>query len=422
MRFCLAVSALVTTGILTLSPMAQAADALPRAKPEDVGMSSARLALIGKALNDEIARGQMPGAILAIARRGKLVYFESFGYRDKAAGTPMTADTIFNVASMTKPQTAVAALQLYEQGKLLMDEPVAKYFPKIGEMRVAVMDEKKQKVIGTEPVNRKITIQDLFKHTSGLIYGGRGASAVHEMYPSGSSPAAETMTGAQFVDKLASLPLLHQPGAMWHYGFGLDVLGLVVEQITEQSLGQYLSENVWKPLGMTDTTFLVSADKAARYAKALPVDPVTGQPQNVRPLTQPKKFECGGGCTASTAGDYMRFASMLLNKGTYDGTRILGRKTVEYMTSNQLSNDLKLTNAGPPDYGFGLSVAVRTRPGDSRLMGSVGDFTWGGASGTNWWADPQEELAVVWMTYTPGEGRLKYRQMISALVYQAIVN
>jgi CubicO group peptidase (beta-lactamase class C family) len=228
------------------------------------------------------------------------------------------------------------------------------------------------------------------------------------------------MTGAEFIDKLASLPLLHQPGAAWNYGFGLDVLGLIVEQVSEQSLGQYMAENIWKPLGMVDTGFVIPADKADRYAKPLPNDPDTGRPVTIRPNLQPKKFECGGGCLASTANDYMRFASMLVDRGSYDGVRILGRKTAEYMTANQLPNGLRLTNTGPRDYGFGLGVAVRTVPGVSPWQGSVGDFTWGGAQGTNWWGDPAQELAVVWMGYSPGPQRIKYRSMINALVYQAI--
>ena len=426
MRITHAISALVASGILSVPFLAQAADPLPRAKPEEVGMSSERLALIGKTVNAEIARDQLPGAVLLIARRGKLVYFETFGYLDKAAGTPMPPDAIFNIASMTKPMTAVAALQLYEQGRLMMDEPVSKYFPKFANMQVAVMDAKKENIVERVPAAHKITIQDLFRHTSGMIYGGRGTTAVHKLYPEGSSQAAETMTGAEFLDHLSSRPLLYQPGTVWDYGFGLDVLGQIVESLTEQSLGKYLQEHVQRPLGMVDTGFLIPADKAVRYAKALPNDPDSGRPQSLRPLTQPVKFECGGGCAASTASDYMRFALMLLNKGTYDGTRILGRKTAEYMLSNQLAPEVKnlIMNGDPTraDYGFGLGLAVRTTPGIVRLMGSVGDFSWPGASGTNWWGDPREELAVVWMAHSPGTIRWKYRQMINALVYQAIAD
>jgi CubicO group peptidase (beta-lactamase class C family) len=416
---------MIATGALGVSAAAQEGP-LPRAKPEEAGMSSARLGEIAKTLNADIARGRIPGAVVAIARRGKLVYFEAFGYRDKAAGVPMTTDTIFNIASMTKPMTAVAALQFYEQGRLLMDDPVAKYFPKFADMKVAVLDAKGESIVATVPAARKITIQDLYRHTSGLIYGARGSTAVHKLYPAGSGPAAGALSSAEFLDKLAAQPLLHQPGAVWDYGFGLDVLGLVVEQLSEQTLGGYLRDNVLEPLGMTDTHFLIPADKAQRYAKALPNDPDTGQPQSLMALTQPRKFECGGGCAASTAGDYLRFALMLMNKGQYRDARVLARKTVDYMLSNQLGSEVRnlIGNADPTraDYGFGLGLAVRTTAGIARIMGSVGDFSWPGASGTNWWADPEEELAVVFMAHSPGSIRWHYRQVINALVYQAIAD
>jgi CubicO group peptidase (beta-lactamase class C family) len=398
---------------------------LPRAKPEDVGMSSERLALIGKTINAEIARGQLPGAVLLIARRNKIVYYEAFGFRDKEAGVPMTTDTIFSVASMTKPMTAVAALQLYEQGKLLMNDPVAKYFPKFGKMQVAVLDAKKENIIDRVPAVKQITVQDLFRHTSGIPYGDRGTTAVHKMLPPGSSVSSLTMNGSEFLEKLSSAPLLYQPGTVWDYGFGLDVLGLIVESITEQSLGQYLQNHVWKPLGMVDTSFSAFPDKKTRYAKALPNDPVTGRPQPSSAADVVRKFDCGGGCAVSTASDYLRFALMLMNKGQLGDTRILGRKTVEYMLSNQLGPDVKnlIVNADPTraNYGFGLGLGVRTTAGIVPVMGSVGDFSWPGASGTNWWADPHEELVVVWMASTPGTIRWTYREMVNALVYQAIV-
>ena len=419
------ICAVVAAGVLSSSAAAQDTP-LPRAKPEDAGMSSARLGEIAKTLNTDVARGRIPGAVVAIARRGKLVYFEAFGYRDKAAGVPMTTDTIFNIASMTKPMTAVAALQLYEQGRLLMDDPLAKYFPKFADAKVAVMDAKGETIVGSVPAARKITMQDLYRHTSGLIYGGRGTTAVHKLYPSGSGPASDAMSGPEFLDKLATLPLLHQPGAAWDYGFGLDVLGLVVEQLSEQTLGRYLADNLFKPLGMVDTYFQIPADNAARYAKALPNDPDTGQPQSLMALTQPRKFECGGGCAASTASDYLRFALMLMSNGRHGEARILARKTTEYMLSNQLGPEVRnlIANADPTraDYGFGLGLAVRTTPGIVRTMGSVGDFSWPGASGTNWWADPKEELAGVFMAHSPGSIRWHYRQVINALVYQAIVD
>ena len=401
-------------------------DPLPRAKPEDVGFSSERLARIGTVLKADIEAGRIPGAVIAIARRGKLVAFDAYGWRDKAAGVAMTTDTIFNIASMTKPMTTVGALMLYEQGKILIDDPLSKYFPKFADARVAIRDANGEPTAETVSANRKITIQDLMRHTSGLIYGGRGTTLVHKMYPSGSVDAAREFDGTAFMDKLSTLPLLYQPAAVWDYGFGLDVLGLTIENITKQTLGQYLRANIFTPLGMNDTGFSISPEKAARYARPLPIDPDTGKSQARSPeLTQPLKFECGGGCAASTASDYLKFATMLMNGGRSGEARLLGRKTVDYMLSDQLGPNIKnlVGNADPTraDYGFGLGLAVRTTPGVVRMMGSVGQFSWPGASGTDWWVDPKEELVVVYLAAAPGPLRWHYRQKINALVYQAIM-
>ncbi len=411
---------------LLASGAAFAEDPLPRARPEEVGLSSERLARIGETLKADIEAGRIPGAVIAIARRGKLVALDAYGWRDKTAGIAMTTDTIFNIASMTKPMTTVGALMLYERGKILIDDPLSKYFPKFASMRVAVRDAG-EPTAETVPANRPITIQDLMRHTSGLIYGGRGNTLVHKMYPAGSSDAAREYDGAAFMEKLASLPLLYQPATVWDYGFGLDVLGLTIESITGEKLGQYLQANMFAPLGMTDTGFSISADKASRYARPLPADPDTGKPQARSPeLTQPLKFECGGGCAASTASDYLRFAMMLMNGGRAGETRLLGPRTVAYMLSDQLGPNIKnlVGNADPTraDYGFGLGLAVRTTPGVVRMMGSVGQFSWPGASGTDWWVDPKEELAVVYLSAAPGPIRWHYRQKINALVYQAIID
>src|SRR5437868_7443242 len=235
-----AIKILATTFCLLASGAAFADDPLPRAKPEDVGLSSERLARIAEVLKADIDAGRIPGAVIAIARHGKLVALDAYGWRDKAGGVAVTTDTIFNIASMTKPMTAVGGLMLYEQGKLLIDDPLSKYFPKFAGIRVAARDGGGEPTVDTVPANRPITIQDLMRHTSGLIYGGRGNTVVHKMYPAGSADAARQYDGAAFVDKLASLPLLHQPATVWDYGFGLDVLGLTIESISKQTLGQYL--------------------------------------------------------------------------------------------------------------------------------------------------------------------------------------
>ena len=417
---------LAATFCLFASGAAFAADPLPRARPEDVGMSSERLARIGEVLKADIAAGRIPGAVIAIARHGRLVELDAYGWRDKAAGVAMTTDTIFNIASMTKPMTTVGALMLYERGQIRIGDPLSTYFPKFANMKVAARDANGQPTTETVPADRQITIQDLMRHTSGLIYGGRGNTLVHKMYPSGSADASREYDGAAFMDKLASLPLLHQPATVWDYGFGIDVLGLTIEKISGQTLGQYLKANLFTPLGMNDTGFSVSAEQAVRYAKPLPTDPDTGKAQMRSPeLTQAIKFDCGGGCAASTASDYLRFAMMLLNEGRNGEARLLGPRTIAYMLSDQLGPNIRnlIGNADPTraDYGFGLGLAVRTTTGVVKMMGSVGQFSWPGASGTDWWADPKEDLAVVYMSAAPGPIRWHYRQTINALVYQAIV-
>jgi CubicO group peptidase (beta-lactamase class C family) len=417
----------MTVSLQSVSPAsATSVLPLPLAAPGEVGFDPARLARIGDVLNRDIAGGQIPGAVVGIVRKGKLVALDAYGYRDARAGQPMTVDCIFNIASMTKPMTTVAALLLYEEGRLLLDDSLTKYFPKVGALGVGIMDEPGERVLRSEAPSRPNMILDLMRHTCGLPYGNRGNTAVHRRYPHGSHAAAAAMTGAEFLDRLASAPLLHHPGAVWDYGFGLDVLGLVIEKVVGQNLGQFLEARLFVPLGMVDTAFYVPYGKAGRYAKELPEDPLTGRPQSLPDLRKLMHFDCGGGGAVSTAADYLRFALMLLGKGEFAGTRILGRKTVEYMLANQLAPDVVnlIGDADPTraGYGFGLGVAVRTTAGISPMLGSVGEFNWPGMSGTNWWADPREQLAVVFMSHAPGPIRWHYRRLINALVYQAIVD
>ncbi|MFI5400210.1 MAG: serine hydrolase domain-containing protein [SAR324 cluster bacterium] len=403
-------------------------DPLPRAKPEAVGMSSAKLERIGAMLREDVAKGRIPGAVVAIARRGKLAYFEAVGYRDKAAGALMTTDAIFSVASMTKPMTTVAALTLTEEARILLDDPVGKYLPALANRRVAVLrtDASGKTTIDTVPAQRQPTIQDLMRHTSGLLYGGRGSTALHALYPPSSSRSAALYSGAEFIDKLGTLPLMYQPGTVWDYSLAVDVLGQVVEKVAGKSLGAVLQERLFQPLGMVDTGFIVPPEKSGRYAHALPDDPETGKPQTMMDATRPNKFDCGGGCAVSTAGDYVRFAQMLLNKGQLDGVRILSRKTVEHMTSDQLGPEVRNLIADVDStrigYSFGLGLAVRKETGLSPLIGSTGDYSWGGAYGTNFWVDPREQLVVVFMAHAPGAIRVHYRQVMNVLVEEAIAD
>ena len=401
------------------------AASLPTAKPEDVGLSSARLARITETLKADVERGRIPGAVVVIARPGRIAYAEAVGFRDKTAGATMSTDAIFRIASMTKPLVSVAIMMLYEDGQLFVNDPISKYIPSIGTMRVGVerLDPMTGKsVLTLVPAEREMSLQDLLRHTSGLTYGNRGTTAIHQAYPTSSNAASRELTSAEFIDRLAKAPLLFHPGTRWEYGFSTDVLGRVVEIVSGKSLGAFLTERLFEPLRMADTAFWVPPAKRGRLAQALPIDPDTGKAVTIPDVTLPAKFECGGGCAVSTAADYARFAQMLLGRGTLEGTHILGRKTVEYMTADHLAPGI--TGAGTyspgPGYGFGLGFAVRRETGIANLTGTAGDYTWGGAYGTAFWIDPKEQLIVVSMTQAPGAIRTHYRQLLKTFVLQTI--
>ncbi len=434
--------ALAGVGIaLCVSSSAGAADPLPRARPESVGMSTERLTRITEVLRRDVQAAQMPGAVVAVARRGKLVYFEAIGFLDAEAKIPMPKDAIFSIASMTKPFVGVGTMLLEEEGSLHLADPVARYLPAFG--KVLVADERAAAPVTVDPATpataiakvnpfslvpprSPITVHDLLRHTAGMVYGSGGDTAVHKLWPRTSAEASFAFDGPAFLAKLASLPLRHHPATVWEYSLSIDVAGLVIESLTKRSLGQFLATRLWQPLGMIDTGFVVPPDKVARFARALPRDPVTGAPQAVPDSTQPRKFECGGGCAVSTAADYLRFAQMLLDGGRLGRTRLLGRKAVELMTSDHLGEAIDNpalridpTRAGQ---GFGLTVGVRTHAGLSPFTGSVGEFGWGGANGTQFWVDPRERLVVVFMAHTPGAKRAHYRRLMSSLVNGAIAD
>lgn len=400
---------------------ALAADPLPRGAPESLGFAPERLERIRTTLEADIARGQLPGAVIAIARRGRLAYFEAFGYLDGARTRTMPLDAIFPIASMTKPLTGVAIMTLLEEGRLAIGDPVTRFFPELGDRRVAVDGSPDT----TVPAARPMTLIDLARHTSGLTYGARGNTALHRQYPGSSSASSREFDAAGFMARLAALPLLYQPGTAWDYSLSIDVLGLVVEKIAEQRLGEALTQRVFRPLGMIDSGFLVPEAHRARYATPLPLDPTTQRPQQVEMGLSAPRFDCGGGCAVSTAGDYLRFAQMLLNGGTLDGSRVLSRASIAEMTRDHMhpgiQNNLTGTEGNMVNWGFGLTVAVRREAG-SALLGNPGMFSWNGAYGTAMWVDPREELAVVFMAATPGLLRQYYRRVINALVYQAIAD
>jgi len=396
---------------------------LPLAEPQALGFAADRLPRIATALQAEVARRALPGAVLMIARRGKLAYCETFGHLDPVAGSAMPVNAMFSIASMTKPLVTAGALMLCEEGRMAVNQPVRHYLPQLAGMRVNPPLCDGEAGAPTEAALREMTIEDLMRHTAGLSYG-RGEKAIYRRYPASSDAASSRWTGSEFLAQLATLPLHYQPGSNWEYSLGLDVLGLAIEAVAGMPLARFLDERLFQPLGMRDTAFTVPADQVARYAKALAVDPVTGAAQTLRDGTTPHKFDCGGGCAISTAADYLRFAQMLLNRGELDGVRVLSRKTVEFMTSDHLGPEVDLGKLNDyPNirgYGFGLGVAVRRSAGRGGMPSTAGEFHWAGSTGTYFWVDPAEELVTVFMAHAPGEIRYYHRQLLHALILQAM--
>jgi CubicO group peptidase (beta-lactamase class C family) len=412
--------ALTAQGMLAGSALAQP---LPTAAPESVGFSSQRLKNIDTFFASEMAQKRVPGAVVAIARNGKLVYFKAFGQADPVRGTPMNTDTIFQLASMTKIQAAVGALALTEQGKLPLQSKLADYFPAFGTMAVGVPTADGK--FTTEPQKRPIFIHDLFRHTSGLTYGGRpdGGSPIAAQWPSGG--AAQTMGSAsEFANAIAKLPLVYQPGTVFEYSLSFDVLGAVVEKISGTTLGGHLNDAVWKPLKMTDTTFRPTEAQMARVARPFPNNPLDGKPQSIAALTRAATFDCGGACAFGSMGDYIRFGQMLINGGGLEGAQVLSPATVQLMTSDHLGAGIqnRVANVEPHrgGYGFGLGVAVRMQPGLAAVPGNPGEYSWNGANGTGFFADPKVQLVVAFGTAAPGELRKYYREQVQNLVYGAL--
>jgi CubicO group peptidase (beta-lactamase class C family) len=387
---------------------------LPQAIPADIGLSSAGLARLGTVLRGEVERGRVPGAVALIARRGRIGYFESFGQLDPATGTPMARDSIFRIYSMTKPIVSVAAMMLWEEGRFLLSDPIAKYLPEFGEVKVAAIREGGMEL---EAAVRPITIQDLLRHTSGLTYEFRGNGPIHKMYMAARIYSRD-QTNAEQVAALAKMPLLHQPGSQWEYSRSTDVVGRLIEVLAGVSLGEFLERRVLSPLGMADTAFHVPQAKHVRLAEAFGKDPESGGTVQLMKVKDAPKFESGGGGLVSTAGDYAKFLQMMLNRGTFAGVRFLSRKTIELMTADHLGSITGAPDLLLPGYGFGLGFAVRMQPGISHVPGSVGQYFWGGLAGTTFWVDPVEQLFAIMLIQAPGQ-RDYYRTLFRDLVYAA---
>jgi CubicO group peptidase (beta-lactamase class C family) len=401
-----------------------AAQSLPSARPEQVGLSSERLSRLTATLKADVDKGVIPGAVVLVARHGKVALFEAIGVRNPETKAPMTKDAIFRIYSMSKPITSVSAMMLFEEGRFGLAEPVSKYIPQMGGLKVGVEkpDASGKPALELVPAQRDMTIHDLFRHTSGLTYGFFGPGLVKKMYVDG-KVWNDYPSNAELVARLAKMPLAYQPGTTWDYSHSTDVLGRLVEVISRQTLYQFEKERVLDPLGMKDTSFYVTdTGKQDRIVEPFANDRSIGVDADFNDPRVAQAWESGGGGMVGTAMDYARFCQMLLNGGSLDGKRILGPKTIAYMTADHLGASI---TPGPlylpgPGFGFGLGFAVRKDAGVSPVAGSVGELNWGGAGGTYFWVDPKENLFVVYMMQSPKQ-RVLYRYVLKDMVYAAII-
>lgn len=429
---------LVSFLICVVCSLSAFAQELPKlARPEDAGFSSERLSRITQFFQGEVDRGAIPGAVLLVSRNGKLVYRQAIGYQDRENKISMKPDTVFRIFSMTKPIATVAVMMLAEEGKIDVMAPVAQYLPEFKDVKVGVekLDSATGKpTLALENPVRPMTVQDLLRHTSGLVYGPFGNTLVHQAYNQANlfDPG---QTLAEFVTKLSKLPLAHQPGSTWEYGMSIDVLGRIVEVVSGMPFDRFVEERITRPLRMPDTAFYLNPAQMPRTAEPQ-VYPATGKRPpygEVADLTREKvKWFSGGGGLVSTVSDYAHFCQMLVNGGELDGVRLLSPKTLAVMTSDQVPPDaarigmLAATqDLSPiPELGqsFGLGFAVRTAPGHTAVSGSVGDYFWAGALGTYFWVDPQEKLFAIEMLQMPFVEAGTYRRAFREMVYGALLH
>ena len=414
------------------------AQGLPAAAPETVGMSAQRLGQISAVLKREIEQGNLPGVVVMVARKGRLVYSEAIGLQDNQAGKPMPKDAIFRLYSMTKPLVSMAAMMLVEDGTIELTDPVSKFLPAMKQMQVSVAhtDPVLAKITYTlQSAAREMTVQDLLRHSAGLAYGQitqnvpvREAYTKARLYDPAGDYDLRDLSPSEFVDAVASSPLAHQPGTVWEYSIATDVLGRVVEAASGQRLAEFLSDRLFKPLAMHDTAFWVPKDKLQRLAQPLAVDRLSGKPNKLIDVSALPKNDSGGAGGVSTAADYLRFSQMLLNGGQLDGVRIVSRATVALMASDHLGARIDAPFSpgelllGTPGYTFGLGFAVRQGPGIAGVPGSTNEFMWAGYGGTYFWIDPQEQITAVYMSQAPSPMRAYYRKLFKQLVYAAIVD
>ena len=408
-------------------------DTLPLVAPEQVGLSAARLDRVRKWMHGWVDSGKLAGMVACVMRRGELAFAEVVGQADIERNKPMRPDTIFRIYSMTKPLTSTAIMMLYEEGRFQLDDPISKFIPAFANPRVMVGGSRGK--IETVPAEREITFRDLLTHTSGLTYGFMESNPVDALYrgKDGIGDFLEIQTSLkELVEKLAGFPLIAQPGKAWNYSVAIDVLGYLVEAISGQPFETFMVEKILKPLGMHDTNFFVPEDKHDRLAANYSVGPsgklkLIDDPAKSR-YRAPRAVNSGGGGLVSTAADYLRFCRFMLNRGELDGVRLLGRKTIELMTMNHLDGDM--ADMGTPRFsestytgiGFGLGFSVMIDPAKAQIVGSPGEYAWGGAASTAFWIDPAEDMAVVLLTQLMPSSTYPIRRELRVLTYQAIVD
>ncbi len=406
------------------------AQAIPKAaKPEEVGLSKERLQRISAWIQSDVDKKVVPGAVVMVLRKGKIAYFEAFGYQDREKNIPMKRDSIFRIASMTKPFTSLAIMMLAEEGKIQLPVPVSAYLPEFKNLKVGI--EKQDTATGKtelvfETPAREMTVQDLLRHTSGLTYAFTGKTMVKDLY-NGAKTLDFDQTNAELVTKLSQIPLQNHPGTTWDYSQSTDVLARIVEVVTGSEFDTFIAERIVKPLKLKDTAFWAEGvERQARIA----------EPQTpsvlARDVTKKPKWFSGGGGLVSTAQDYARLCLMFLNGGTLDGVRLVSRKTIEHMTSNHVppgyksANPVQVQIAWPgfsleTGQGFGLGFGINSEPERSPLPGSKGSYYWMGILGTYFWVDPKEQLIGILMIQAPAQA-LPYQYRMRHFAYQAIVD
>jgi CubicO group peptidase (beta-lactamase class C family) len=400
---------------------------LPVVGPDEIGLTAAGIDRLSALMQREVDTRHVPGVSMLIARGGKIGYRRDFGAL-RPGGPPLPCDAIFRIYSMTKPVVTVAMMTLVEDGKLFLADPITKFIPDLTNLKVGVESDGKLELVAAK---RAITIHDLLRHTSGLTYAFTGNAAVQRRYGAANlftgDPAnakqflIRDLSAAEFMAELAKLPLIAQPGDSWDYSHSTDVIGRVIEVVCGRTLGAFLSERIFKPLGMNDTAFFVPADKVERLAEPFPADPDGGLPVQLIEMRTAPRFESGGGGLFSTMDDYARFARMLYQRGTFGAVRILSRKTVEWMTSGHLAPEVRIGTPSllQPGHTFGLGFAIRRESGMGQTPGTPGEFFWGGVAGTYFWVAPKEELFALMMVQAPRQ-RDYFRQLFRTLVYAAL--